>query len=227
MADALSVAASSMMPKLSGVGTVLKWAGLGVLVGAVFVVGFYFVMLHLRYNKKIVLFRNINNSVTPCNRFTGCFERISLTGDYWCKVKQVKKIIPRPKIAMGKNTYWFFEREDGEWINFGLKNIDEEMKKAGVYYLDEDMRLQRIGIQKNLELRYKKSSFWDKYGQTVMWVLFMIICTVCLVILFDKMGDFTKDLSSVASSISKLADVMRDTVARTTSGVVEPVPLGG
>lgn len=227
MADVLGTA-SSFMPKLGGVGNILKWAGLGVLVGGVLVAGVYFLILYLRYNKKIVLFRKIRNTVIPSNHYTACFQRISLTGDYWCKVKQANKIIPRPKIAMGKDTYWFFEREDGEWINFCLKDIDEVMKDAGVYYLDEDMRLQRIGIQKHLELRYKKTSFWDKYGQTIMWLLFVVIVTVCLIILFDRLNGTTDAISGLADAVKKMADAVSDQTARSSSGVV-PVnmSLGG
>lgn len=204
----------------SGVGKVLMYSGFGLLVGIVLIGVFYFVMLHLKFNKKIVLFRMVGNVVTPTNNFVACFERISLTGDYWCKVKKVNKVLPRPKIAMGKDTYWFYEREDGEWINFRLNDIDEQMKKASVYYLDEDMRLQRIGIQKYLELRYKKVSFWDKYGQTIMWLLFVVIVTVVLIVLLQKFDGLADKIGTLASSVNNMANGVSDNVARQSSGVV-------
>ena len=86
-------------------------------------------------------------------RVPGQFARIGKAGDYWCKLKKFKKTLPRPRRQVEKNTYWFYEREDGEWVNFTLNDFDDGMKKAGAYFVDEDMRLQRLGIQKNLQER--------------------------------------------------------------------------
>lgn len=225
MVSSLSDVSGVVAPNMGKVGKVLMFAGVGLLCGAVLLLGLYFVLLHLKFNKKIVLFKNVGNKIIPVFNFTACFERISLTGDYWCKVRKANKILPRPKIEMGRDTFWMYEREDGEWINFCLKDFDEIMKSAGVHYLDEDMRLQRIGIQKHLELRYKKSGFWDKYGTTIMWVTFVIIVTVCLVVLFDRLDGLVEAINKMASSVGSMATNVGDVSARTNSGVV-PVSLG-
>jgi CHASE3 domain sensor protein len=106
---------------------------------------------------------------------------------------------------MGNNTFWFYEREDGEWINFELDDIDAQMRKAGAYFVDEDMRLQRLGIAKNLAERLIKETFWQKYGTTIMLVIFCLVVTICLVVLFQKMQGNWQSAKETAVAIEHMA----------------------
>ena len=82
------------------------------------------------------------------------------------------------------------------------------MKKAKAYYVDEDMRLQRLGIQRNLKDRFEKPSFWDKYGTMVMSILFMLIITICLVVIFNKINDLIKALPILADALTNVANAI-------------------
>jgi len=197
-------------------GEFMIYALFGIL-GAMLVGGiFIFLYLQLLFNKKILLFRKIGNIVLPAAADRAKFERIGLAGDYWMKTKKFKKYLPRPKLQMGKNVYWYFEREDGEWINFTIGDIDEMIKQADIKYIDEDMRLQRLGIQRNLKDRFDKISWWSKYGNALMGVVFMIIVTICLVILFNNIKELVSALPKLANALQGVADAMRD-VAREPS----------
>jgi len=205
---------------------IAQWAiiaGIAVVVAIGLGIGIYWFMNYLKYNKKVMIFRKVGTMIMPIASDKACFERVGAGGDYWCRTKKTKKILPRPKIQMGKNEFWFYEREDGEWINFSLSDFDEKMKSAGAYYVDEDMRLQRLGIQKNLQERFNKISFWDKYGGMIMSIIFILIITVCLVILFSKMEGNWEQATKTAEAIEHMAKSVDAMTTRTTSGVVEAI----
>lgn len=203
---------------LSDIGRISIW-----IIGAILFLaaaGFftYWLILKLKYNKKIILFRKVGNKIVPVMIDKGMFERVGTAGDYWCRTKRMKKILPRPVIQMGKNEFWFYEREDGEWINIGLKDFDADMKKAGVYYVDEDMRLQRLGIQKNLRERFQKVTFWQKYGGLIMNVIFVLVMTVCLVVLFREMKGNWAAATSMATAVRDMAQQVENMYRRVGSG---------
>jgi hypothetical protein len=207
------------LPNFSGIGSLL----LIILVGLVFAGGsifaFVLIMNNMKWNRKVKLFRKVANRIIPVVDDKAKMERIGAGGDLWLQTKKLKKTLPRPKIEMDKNTYYYYEREDGEWINFEIADIDELMKKAGVYYVDEDMRLQRLGIQKNLQARLMKETFWQKYGNTIMMILFVLIVTICLVVLFQKMTDNWKVASETAKAIEHMAVSVSDLAQRIGGGV--------
>jgi len=179
-----------------------------------------YILNQIKYNQKVVLFRKIGNQAIPAFSDRAIVERVGRGGDYWFRTKNSKKILPRPKIQMSKNLYWFFERSDGEWINFSLTDIDEQMKTAKAFYVDEDMRLQRLGIQKNLDLRFKKITFWDKYGGMIVTVIYLLIVTICLIMLFNKMEESWSLASEMASAVRDMAVVVKNLQVRATSGAL-------
>ena len=106
---------------------------------------------------------------------------------------------------MAKNEYWYYIREDGEWINFSLQDVDAQMKAAKVYYVEEDMRLQRLGIQKNLEARFKKITFWERYGGMITTGVFLLIITICLVVIFREMKGAWTGATEMAGAVKEMA----------------------
>ena len=124
---------------------------------------------------------------------------------------------------MRRNEYWFYEREDGEWINFQLADFDEEMKTAGCYFVDEDMRLQRLGIHKNLRDRLQKVTFWQKYGGMIMSIAFILVVTICFVVLFNKMYNMYHNAGIMATEVKTMAQAVHNLATHQGSGMV---PVG-
>lgn len=182
--------------------------------------GVYWFVMWRRYNKKIILYRKVGNTIMPVGIDKGMFQRVGIAGDYVLKTRRLKKTLPRPQLQMGKDLFWFYERLDGEWINFTLGDFDEKMKEAGAYYVDEDMRLQRLGIQKNLAERLQKIGFWAKYGQVIMSVVFMVLVTVCLVVLFRELTGVVAKLGDAIKAMEHLDITLANIQARSGSGVV-------
>jgi hypothetical protein len=127
------------------------------------------------------------------------------TGDRLMHFRTRKKYVPPPTIQMGKNLWWYWDRIDGELINIGLADIDEQMRRVGAYFTDTDLRMARLGIEKNLRERLEKQSFWAKYGTMIAGAIFVILVTISLVVLFSKIVDVAKSMDNMAESVNQMA----------------------
>lgn len=202
--------AANILPPINGA-AIGRWAIIicvGILVAGAIAGLIFWYRNNKKYNKQIWLWKKINGVTTLIGQTKGCFERISMAGDFWVKTKS-KKYLARPKLASGKDIYMYFEREDGEWINFTIEDIEEKFKSAGIHYIEEDMRLVRLGLDKLLENKYGKKSFWEQYGVTIMSIIYFLIITVCLIILFNNLKDLVKSLNSASEHIGNMANAVQ------------------
>jgi len=190
---------------LGTIGTIFLW-GLGFIIVALAIIGVVIWFINKRsYIHQIWVFKRVGG--VPMLQFIDKAKNISfgMAGDKLIQLKKYKKFLPPPTIQMGKNIFWYWEREDGEFINFSLQDIDEMQKKAGAYYVDTDMRMQRLGIEKNLKERLDQQSWFAKYGSTVAGVIFVIMVTVALVVLFANIKDVATSIDNMASSVNAMA----------------------
>lgn len=194
------------LPSLSGatIWTFIFWVAIVIVVAIGVCVGVYFLIQYLRFNKVIKLFTLVGSKPQLLLTTKAKEERLGMAGDYWWKTKK-GKILPRGRIQMAKNEYWYYQKADGEWVNFGLDDVDEQLKKAGARLKDEDMSFSRIGIQRNLRDRLQKQSWWDKHGQTIMTIIFVIILAVMLILVMQKMAKNWELANNVAQSNSEIA----------------------
>ena len=92
------------------------------------------------------------------------------------------------------------------------------MKQAGVKYIDQDMRSNRIAISNILEARFKgKQSFWDKYGNMIAQAIFYLIVCVCMVIIFYQWGGIIESTNALFDRIVAYENMK---VGNKTVGVV-------
>lgn len=218
----MAISFDSIMPSSAGMSMAITIGIVALIVGGLGILIFLFVYNKVKFIYTIKLFQKIGNQVIPTATDMAKKDRISTSGDFWLICKKAKKILPIPTIQMGKRVYWFFEREDGEWINFALKDFDKEMKEAGIYYVHEDMRLQRLGIQKNLKNRFDKLKFWDKYGNAILSILYIMIIAVCLIVLFQKISGLFEQLTQTSTAIENMARAVEN-MGRKVGGGVKPI----
>ena len=76
---------------------------------------------------------------------------------------------------MGPNIYWFAIGQDGYWYNVVLGDLDAKMGMLDIEPVDRDMRYMHVAIRKNIQDRYKKIGFMEKYGTIVMNSIFLLI----------------------------------------------------
>jgi len=169
---------------LSGMGNIILWVVISLfLLG---IAGGFFIHYFTKktYKHKIIVYGMMGNAPRIKWRDTAKEVPMGKAGDKLYYLRQKKRYLPLPTLQMGYNEWWFWEREDGELINITIEDLDTKQKALGIKFIESDMRLQRLGIEKNLAFRLQKQSFWDKYGDKIVNILFYVIVSLLLIVIF-------------------------------------------
>lgn len=208
------------------IGSVFLWILGIILVFGILAGVIIFFVLRKQYKLKIWVFGRVGGLPMLKLIDKGKLMAFGTAGDRLLKLQKSKKYLPPPRIQMGKDIFWFYEREDGEFINFSLEDIDKIQKKAGAYYVDTDMRMQRLGIEKNLRERMLKQSFFEKYGGAIAGVIFIIMVTVSLVVLFSKLTEVATALDKAGGNVGAMANAIEQFYSARVDGEA-PSDVGG
>lgn len=204
---------------------------------AVVILGLIGILVYWRIVKKeywinIHVFRLIGNIPTRVAVYTAKEVPFGMAGDkLWrvapkgmIKIKPVKWL-PVGKIQTAPREWWYYIREDGEWINFIMSDLNKLSKEMGVKFLQEDMRLQRLATERLLEQRLLNKDFWEKWGTVIMTIIVFLVVAVCMVIIFyqfskviDKMGGIVTTQDATTKVIIKYCgnQVFNNTAGGTT-----------
>lgn len=209
MVDVLSKANEIL--NISGFGfgeitNLIVWLVISLVFLVFFCVIFALIMWVRLYRHKIIVRGMLGN--VPAIKWTDRARviHIGTAGDQLFYLRKKRRYIPFPTIQSGKNEWWFWEREDNELINVGLGNVDETMKKMGIKFVHADMRMQRLGIEKNLRYRLENNNFWEKYGDKLMNFGFYVIITILLIIVFYQFAKTAPALENAIKAADNLLD---------------------
>lgn len=200
------------------VGNVLLIFFLAILIIGLIAVGIFMYINNKKYKYFIPLYRKVGSMPIRVGTYKAKDYKIGNAGDKLWFVRKIKKFIPPATIQTAPNEYPHFEREDGEWVNFGLGDIDNQLKTAGVKYVHQDMRANRIAISNLLEQRFTKKSFWDKYGTMIMNVIFYLVVAIAMVVIFYQWSNIVDKTGILLDRIIELEE-QRQT-SNGNSGVV-------
>jgi len=163
------------------------------------------------YNKKIPLYKSINGINYLQATYSAKNVPISKAGDSLWFAKGIKKFLAPATKTTAPNTYPHEEREDGEWINFEIETVNEQQKMAGVKFIQQDMRTQRVATGQILEQRLINKNFWEKYKDILVYLAFFIIVTLLMIVTFwqwggivDKIGFLVDRLDSNLAKLNEL-----------------------
>lgn len=205
------------VPLLSQIGIA---GGLVIVIGAIFFaimisLGVWFFIWWRKYNHKISYYRKVGGKVTLVGYDKGWLRKIGTAGDYWLVTMKTKDVLPRPNIYMDRRSVWYYHREDGELINIGMEDIDERFRSADVKFIDQDMRLGRLSIQKALRDELKKQGFWEKYGHWITMLIFAVIILVLIVLVtyrLEKVLDFAIQAQEASKAIAQELVNLRNSI---------------
>jgi hypothetical protein len=206
------------------VGNILLWILLVVAIVMALCGVIIFIFWKRSYSQKIMIFGLVGNVPTLKMMDRAKIMRFGSAGDTLFFLQKKKKFIAPPTLQAGSKTWWYWERKDGEMINFTIGNIDEQMQQAGAYFVDTDVRMQRLGIEKNLRDRFQKVGFWQKYGATIAGLLFVVLVTVALVVLFAKLVDVANALESTAQAVQNMATAVQQSAKSGGAGISPLTP---
>lgn len=214
---------TSVMPKLPGFFTLTNVLLVFIIGGSVLLIGGGLLIWWLwkkRYNLKIEIFRTINGRTSRVATWKGYNRRIGTANDYWLQIWWSKLVLPRPLKYIDKNTVWYLAREDGEFINFDLGDLDDLQRKMGVHFDHQDMRLARASIQKILRDNYKKDPWYVKYAGIIAMVIVVVVMIVCLVLILYMIKDLVTKIGDLSATVNGYVEVAKG-IAQTqqTSGM--------
>lgn len=200
--------AKGFIPSFNIGGTIslIAWFVIFAIVCIIFGIIAFYILRRKKYNIKIVVFEKVGQSTE--NTITDFARKMKYGegGDYILITRKFKKYLPPPKLQTGRRTYWYYIRQDGEWINFEMPDIDEKMKKANVQFLDADMRFARTQLQRGLKEAFQKESFFQKHGVMIVSISFIVVIAVMTFLLFDKWIDVVSSIGGVADRVGELID---------------------
>jgi hypothetical protein len=159
------------------------------------------------YNKRIVVFENISGQgFQPTYKDKARLIRLGDGGEEILYLKNKKVYRTAYGKKMGKNTYWFAIGQDGYWYNVVLGDIDAKMGMLDIEPIDRDMRYMHVAIRKNIQDRYRKQSFMEKYGTIMMSGLFMVIMIIGIWFLLSKIGEISSASAAAVEASARVND---------------------
>ncbi len=225
LTDDLSVDTITDAVNIGGVSSVLTgvitYSVIALFVGIIT----YFVIKHYKFKSKIIIFKKIGGRWEDSKRDRAMEVRFGLGGDKLFYLQKLRKYIPIPEIQTGRNTYWLFQRRDGELINFEMEDLDEASKKMGAKFLDKEMRFSRVSLQSHWKERYDKPKFWEKYGTLVINIILIVIIMVFVFLILDKHLSSVSQLNAMLETATELQEVNKQVLGAlenvcTSSGIV-------
>lgn len=187
----------------------------------------YIIWNRRTYRYKIIVFENISGQgYQPTIRDKARILKVGDGGEEILFLKKKKVYRTAYGRKMGTNTYWFAVGQDGYWYNIVLGDLDAKMGMLDIEPIDRDMRYAHVSIRRNIQDRYNKQSFMEKYGSIMMNGLFLLIMLIGLGILIGKIGDVAGSVNAGIEASNKLVNVATQLLER-LEGACGTGGLGG
>lgn len=183
----------------SGVNTENLISGIGLFFGAIItflfvgVIGgfiFYKRKEKQEYNKKIFWFEEVQGHMVPIDEDSAKELIVPGTSVAVFYIKKKDLYLPRGTRKMGKDAYWYAIRDNREIVNFSMKNLNEDMKEAGLDYDHTDQRYAWVNLREMIKRNYRDKSvvWWKEYKDIIATAIFIIIMTFAFWFLIHKIG---------------------------------------
>ena len=202
----------------------------------------YLIVMKRRYKQPIRIFERSGEDMAPVGFDWGWVTRLGNAGDYWMIWRKGKRIDAKPQIYTNfiyKKEAWFYKREDGEYINFTMSNINEEMISK-VNFKNQGMSYLRIAIQRNLRDELKGISLLKEYMPYIAMAIMVMVLVICNVVNYKAQEKAWEQIGGIAASINKLDQATAENMEKVgaigdrlgeimdrTYGGLTPVHTGG
>lgn len=212
MAPDVSALTGGMMPSLSSfftVGNVTIIIIVSCFLGALILGGLFFFLWKKRYNKRFEIWKTISGRTVRVAVWKAWLRRIGTANDYWSQIWFRKEILPRPKKYIDSKTAMFLAREDGEFINFDLGDLDEMQKTMGVFFDQEDMRMWRVSQQKTSRDEHLKRKWYIEYGPVISLVIVIMVVIVTMVIFVYLQKGYLEQSAQQIATLNNYIDLAK------------------
>lgn len=156
------------------------------------------------YNKTIIKFREVNGISRRVGTEKAKEIILPNTSVRAYYLKNSKFFLPRPSIETGTDEYWYFIRDDGEWLNIGMDNINIELKKLKLKFDHTDMRMANAALKRLVDKSYKKLNWVKEWAP---YIGFAVIIIMLAIAGYLVMGEAAKVTNAAARNVDSLATI--------------------
>lgn len=156
------------------------------------------IIVYITYNKKIYcekiqIFEEINGQPVPTKQHLAREVNIPNTS---IKVFQLKNkmYLPRPTIQTGKSNWIFWIRDDGEWMNVGMDNLNKTLTRLGFKYNHVDMRYANASLKELIKSNYGENDWLKKYGVYLALGILVVLMGVSFYLVAEKLAEASETI---------------------------------
>ena len=137
----------------------------------------------MQFNKKIDVYEDRGTHLEKLKGDRAKEIVYNAYGDSVFYLKRRHKTLPRGEKNLGRKTYAYVIKQDGEWVN-----VDLAFDKGKLTYtlIHPDMRAFKSGMGKLIKDRYEKKSLFKEYGGIVIPFIFLVVLCLAMYFIVDR-----------------------------------------
>lgn len=179
------------------------WVGLVAFLGFFLIVGAGILVFYMTYNRKIIIHEEINGNLQPILQTRARVIKLRAGGEEVMKTLFGNYYVSAYSKRYGKKTYLYLRGTDGYLYNFTLDNY------AKPKFIEGDMRMFNIAIDRLSQQTYGKQGFLEKYAVHMLLFVFLVTLIIGMWFIVSEIGKATQPLAQstdLALEISKAHD---------------------
>lgn len=157
------------------------------------------------YNKHIHIFEEINGQSSPVGEDRAREITLPHTSVRAFYLKNRRIFLPRGSIQTGKNHYWYFVRNDGEWVNIGMGNLNKQLTESKIKFDHTDMRMANAALKKLVEKNYKKLNWLKEYAPYIGFAIIILMLGVAGFLVFSEAGKNLNMMSGLGTQLGEIS----------------------
>ena len=87
-----------------------------------------------------------------------------------------------------------------------MGDLDAKMGMLDIEPIDRDMRYMHVAVRKNIQTRYRKQKFMEKYGTLVINGIFLLLMIGGVIFVIDKTTDLVASLNTAMETARQVMD---------------------
>ncbi len=162
------------------------------------------------YNKTIHKFEEINGEASPAGIDKAKEVILPFTSIRAFFLRGARVYLPRPSLQTGKGHYWYWIRDDGEWMNIRPSNINKDLKQLNIKYDHTDMRMSNAALKKLVEKNYKKLNWLKEYAPYIAMGILILMLGIVGFLIFGEAGKIMGGLAQVSRELAEVTNAVGD-----------------
>ena len=175
----------------------------------------FFIVNRRSYNKHIHIFEDINGQTVPVGMDKDREVVLPFTSVRAFYLRKKKLFLPRPSKQTGLNHYWFFVRDDGEWMNIIPSNINRKLKELNMKWDHTDMRMANASLKKLVEKNYKRTNWLKEYAPYIAIGIMILMLGIVSFLVIREGAAIAGGLGTITDKIADLLETVSDLLAKT------------